>query len=429
MQSWFQMTLLKNKLRNFTFMLLLAAPLPVFSGGIILYEISSSDTRLASAGYSSRAEDPSTVFTNPAGMTRLSRSVEFGGQAIFQHIHFDPDAATTTEGDDGMDSKWLPSGSFFYVEPYSEKLTFGLGFLGYFGADLSLNHDWVGRYYIQKSACQALTFLPAVAYKWNDCLSFGAGLNIMYGFLKQRSAINNVIDGLPDGYFSLNDSKFGCGAVFGVLYEHSSKTRFGLQYLTKVKLKFSDSPDFQNIGPNLESILADIGIIGSSIDLNVRVPQGFMLSGYHEWSDRLALMLDFGWQKWSEFQKVTLTLSNLNQTMFRFQPKYQDTWHTAIGAIWSYSDCLSFSTGFAYDSSAVSNNERSLDFPIGEQFRLGAGGRYRKSANLIFDFSAELQWQGDLVCDVNRGPLAGRVSGVYKNVYGAFINVNAIWFF
>ncbi|CDR34291.1 OmpP1/FadL family transporter [Criblamydia sequanensis] len=418
-----------NKLRNLIFPLFFITPIQAFSGGAILYEISSADTRLASAGYSSRAQDPSTVFTNPAGMSRLCRGVEFGAQTIFQHVHFNPDDATTTSGDDGMASKWLPSGSFFYVEPYGEKLTFGFGSLGYFGADLSYNHDWVGRYYIQQSLCQGLSLVPAVSYKVNDCLSFGAGLNIMYAFLKQRSAVNNALDGMDDGYFSLNDTKFGCGAVFGVLYELSCRTRFGLQYLTKVKLKFEDKPEFNNIGPNLETLLEDVGIIGSTVNLNVRVPQGFILSGYHEWSDDLALMLDFGFQKWSEFQKVILSLSDLDGTTFRFLPKYEDTWHAAFGAIWYYNDCLSFSTGVAYDSSAVTNKERTLDFPIGEQIRFGAGGRYAKSTSLIFDFSAELQWQGDLLCDVNRGPLAGRVSGVFENVYGAFLNVNVIYFF
>ena len=43
------------------------------AGGLYLYEIGSPDVGLAAAGYAARAADASTVFTNPAGMTRLKR--------------------------------------------------------------------------------------------------------------------------------------------------------------------------------------------------------------------------------------------------------------------------------------------------------------------------------------------------------------------
>jgi long-subunit fatty acid transport protein len=46
-------------------------PLPAMAGGLIAYEVGTADVGLASAGYNARAQDASTVFTNPAGMTRL----------------------------------------------------------------------------------------------------------------------------------------------------------------------------------------------------------------------------------------------------------------------------------------------------------------------------------------------------------------------
>src|SRR2546428_548530 len=98
------------------FLIFFFMPFFLHGAGIILYEISSADTRLASAGWSSRAEDPSTLFTNPAGMTRLhQRSVELGLQAINTHLVFHPNANTKTLGSKGQASSWLPSGSFFYI--------------------------------------------------------------------------------------------------------------------------------------------------------------------------------------------------------------------------------------------------------------------------------------------------------------------------
>ena len=40
---------------------------PAWAGGIMLYQFGSPDVGLAAAGYAARAQDASTVFTNPAG--------------------------------------------------------------------------------------------------------------------------------------------------------------------------------------------------------------------------------------------------------------------------------------------------------------------------------------------------------------------------
>lgn len=402
----------------------------IYAGGITLYEISSADTRLASAGWSARAEDPSTLFTNPAGMTRLcDKQLELGLQALFAHIHFDPNSQTNVKGSDGEADIWLPSGSFFYVHPCTENLTVGFGSLGYFGADLVYNHDWVGRYYVQKALMEALSFVSAAAYRINDQWSIGAGVNLMYGFFKQRSAVHNILDRLPDGFFNLHDYRFGCGGVFGILYEPNCHTRFGIQYLTPVRINFHDTPKFSNIGPLLERALEDVGIIGSTVKIHINVPQSVMLSAYQDLNSCWSIMGNLGWQQWSDFQKDTFTFGDLTSKTITSKVKYQDTWHVALGAEWHYSCDLTFSGGIAYDSSAVSNSQRPLDFPIGEQWRFGTGARWRITENLLFDFSSELQWQGNLSADVNQSRIAGHVSGTFKNTYVLFFNSNLTYVF
>src|SRR5215471_3935169 len=52
------------------------------AGGLTLYEVGTADVGLASAGYNARAQDASTVLTNPAGMTRLDGNQVLGGGQI-----------------------------------------------------------------------------------------------------------------------------------------------------------------------------------------------------------------------------------------------------------------------------------------------------------------------------------------------------------
>ena len=65
------------------------------AGGLELYEIASPDVGLASAGYAARAQDPSTLFKNPAGMSLLPGSqVQAGLQLTYGSVEFSRDANT-----------------------------------------------------------------------------------------------------------------------------------------------------------------------------------------------------------------------------------------------------------------------------------------------------------------------------------------------
>ena len=229
-----------------------------YGGGIALYEVGPSQTGLASAGWASRADDASTLFTNPAGMTRLRKSELLTGiQPLYTNLDFSPDSRTTTRGPSGDTQNWLPTGNLYYVHSISSDLKAGIGVLGYFGLSQDYGDSWVGRYYVKNNALQGLTVQPSVAYKVTDKLSLGAGLNAMYASLEQETAINNVGEGRPDGELKINDSTWGFGANLGLLYELDKKTRFGINYLSEVKLEFSDTPRFTGVGPVLLALLRE----------------------------------------------------------------------------------------------------------------------------------------------------------------------------
>ena len=110
-------------------------PERVLAAGFFLYEIGTPDVGLASAGYASRAQDASTVFTNPAGMTRLDSSqFLIGLQPIYGYEAFSPNGHTTKAGTDGGNALVpLPGGSFFYVYKLTPNLRLGIGDVTYFG--------------------------------------------------------------------------------------------------------------------------------------------------------------------------------------------------------------------------------------------------------------------------------------------------------
>lgn len=417
-------------------------PEQTWAGGLYLYEVSPADVGLASAGTAARAQDASTLFSNPAGMTRIKQpELVFGLTPIYSHTYFKSDSNTSvanqfkpdgSRADSGDGSGWIPTGSTFFVYPVNKDLAVGLGVFGFFGLSLKYNDDWEGRYYVKETTLQGLTIMPSIAYKVNDWLSVGAGLNVMYGMLKDKIAVNNNPLGfgsVEDGEMKLKDETWGFGGIFGVLVEPIKNTRFGLTYMTPTELDFNVKPKYSGLRPAIETILRNNGLLNLEMNIPVKATQTVMLSGYHEINDRWASMGNIGWQDWSEFGKVDVTVSDPASTTLAVDMKYKDTWHAAAGVQYKASEPLLLSLGLAYDSSIMDDSNRSPSLPAGETWRFGTGAKYRVSKNIDLAFAYEFLWIGDLQMDVNRGPIAGRVSGEYSDSSMHVISMGLNWRF
>ena len=229
-------------------------PQRVFAGGFFLYELGTPDVSLASAGYAARAQDAATVFTNPAGMTRIEGSeLLVGAQPIYGHQVFSPNGRSTKTGTDGGNALVpLPAESLFYVYSLTPDLKLGIGNCTYFGGILEYNLNWVGRYHLQGVTLLGNSTLLTGAYRINRWLSVGAGFNVMVGYLKEKVGVNNLLPRVPDGQLKLNGWwTAGLDGVIGILVEPTANTRLGVQYLTPVSLDFSGTPSFRGLGPGL----------------------------------------------------------------------------------------------------------------------------------------------------------------------------------
>jgi len=391
---------------------------PVMAGGFYLYEVGSPDVGLAAAGYAARAQDASTVFTNPAGMTRLDRpEIQVGAQPMYMNLKFSPDSSTTNTGPDGDASAWIPAGSMFYVQPVSKDLALGFGMFGNFGLSMKYEDDWVGRYYAREVTLQGLTFMPSVAYRLSPQISIGAGLGIMYATFKDTVALNNrafdLLPDVPDGQLKLEDHDWGFNGKFGILYEPNKTTRFGATYTTQTVLKFSAGTEWSGLGPGLDNALRNSGRRNGGLNLGFRAPQAVMVSAFHDVTDRLALLANVGWEQWSKFGFINVGAFNSSANLTT-DLNFKDTWHGALGAQYRVSDPWRLSAGVAYDSAMLDDNQRNPAMPVGDTWRFALGGQYFWTPKVTVSGAYELAWSGDLPMTVSR-PAAGTVSGEYKD--------------
>lgn len=402
-----------------------------FAAGMILYEINSPLTGTASAGWAALANDASTAFTNPAGMTRLDRSqLLVGAQPLIITSKFNPSPSTTFGGTDGGNAGGvIPSLGGYYVHSVSDRFKLGFSLLSYFGLGIDYGDNWVGRYWVEKSDFLTLAMSPSAAYKVNDWLSIGVMLKVLYSKLNTQSAIRNFF-AEADGQLKYEDDDFGFGGGFGLLIEPRKGTRFGVTYYLPVEVSFNEVPELKGVGPILGGLLSRLGMNGRSVGMDFTIPQWIMVSGYQQITEKLAIMGNFGWQDWSQFGNVDISLSVNPETTRSFNNNlgFKDTWHAAIGAQYRVSEPWLLSAGFAYDSSPSDASNRSPDLPFDRNFRYAAGVQYGWSKNLTLGLAYEFIDLGS--ASINKeGFLRGNLVGDYGTNHVNVVNVNLIYRF
>jgi long-chain fatty acid transport protein len=402
------------------------------AGGILMYEVGTADVGLASAGYSARAQDASTVLTNPAGMTRLDgNQLLVAGQVLWSNAKFSMDSATSPAlgtGGSGYivgENGWFLGGGPFFTYSVSPDLKLGFALTGNFGMPLNYNDEWAGRYYVQEATMLGISFLPSIAYKVTDKLSVGATLNAMYGIYRNQVAINNVLPGYQDGTLRMQDETWGWGATLGVLYQLDARTRLGFTWTSQMNLDFNAPAEFNNLAPGVHALLKSRGLLDSSIAVGIKVPQQLMGSVYAEVNDRWAVLGSVGWQQWSRFGQVELGLDDaLNPTSVTKNLEFKDTWHVALGAQYRYSEPWLVNFGMAYDSKFQTGNVSPL-LPVNDAWRFGAGAEQRLSKNNFWGFAGEYIYGGTL--DTNLQSQLPVAAGGRGNLVGSYNNGGVLY--
>jgi len=400
------------------------------AGGIIVYEVGTEDVGLAAAGYAARAQDATTVLTNPAGMVRLDGTqVQLGTQLLYSDMKFSNSGASSprlgnvSSGKVIGDNGWFPGGGLFLSYSVSPDLKLGLAATGTFGSSLNYNDNWAGRYYVQQATLIGASLLPSIAFRVTDKLSLGASVNAMYGYLKNETGINSITG--ADGKLSMSDGTWGWGGNLGLMYEATPGTRFGLTYSSQVKLDFEPQARFSGTGPVLTGLLNARGLNRTTVDLGITVPQQVMGSVFHTVNDRLALLGNVGWQQWSKFGYVEVGLANTNNpTSLTTDLNFKDTWHAAVGAQYRISEPWRLNFGIAYDSAFQSGNVTPI-LPTNQGWRFGIGGQNQVDKTFGWGLAAEYIYGG--TGDVNKQALLPVVLGGRGNLVGSYDNIGILY--
>jgi len=384
------------------------------ASGFALIEQSVNGMGSAYAIGSAGISDASTIFFNPAGMSRLSGTNLNGGlQIVSSRVEFDgraqynPDnlalgagglgiAGNQISGKSNPDTNLLagiPSG--YISHQYSDKVWFGLGINAPFGLETDYDSNWVGRYNAIKSQLLTYNINPTIALKFTDHATIGFGLSALYADGELTQAVDGALASLLktgtscgsptgtqacDGKAKLKGNDWGFGYNFGLLLEPTENTRFGFHYRSAIDLNLDGHSEVTGLPAPITAANGK-----QSAKLELTLPDSLSVSAYHAFNSRWAVMADVTWTQWSHLDSLDIQLANGSQSVAVWD--YEDSTRYAIGAEYRYDPTWTFRSGVALDDTPVPNDSlRSPRVPDNDRIWLSFGTTYHYSPDLTFDF-------------------------------------------
>ncbi|KAA5839566.1 transporter [Pseudomonas chlororaphis] len=355
----------------------------LFASGFALNEQSISGMGTGFAGRSSAADDASTVFGNPAGMSRLKRQQVTGGLAAIDASTDINDASGSQRGTNKGDMvPFTAVPMAYYVKPIDDQWAFGLGVYAPFGLITDYESGFQGRNFGSKSEVKVVTFQPTVSYAFNDKVSIGFGptINRISGTLE--SALTTPLSP-NDGNVQIKGDDIGYGYNIGVLVQATDTTRVGLTYHSKVKYKLEGHTE---VSPGASTPGALLRGARYDASLDITTPESADLSVTQDLNDAWKLYAGATWTRWSRLKDITVQNEGVTASAggllapgalssIKEEQNWHDTWAYAIGTSYQLNKQWVLRTGLSFDQSPANNTNRSPRIPTGDRtiFSLGAG--------------------------------------------------------
>ncbi|MCW3478993.1 OmpP1/FadL family transporter [Neisseriaceae bacterium JH1-16] len=392
------------------------------------------------------ADDPTTIFNNPAGMSRLDGTQISGGlTVVVPHSSFSDNRSTNILGQStggGNGGTYAPRAvaapSLYMTTKVNDKVNVGLGVFVPYAAKLDYGFDWAGRYSLKSIDVKTINFNPSISFKFDERNSVGFGISAQYmdasldqaadatSGLAIAAASNGGIT-LPngmklttpgqisafmksqgiggDGLGHVEGNDWGFGWNIGYMFQLDDNTRFGLAYRSSIKQKLTGSSTwtFDNVAGSVPAsalIPGAPGMIPASVaaksrhpnapdSIDVTTPESASANFFHQIDPRWAVMGDVTWVRNSRLNEIRIkqdTVGGVSQGDLVIPTNWKDSYRVSVGANYRYSDSWLFRTGVAWEQSPIRSDEtRHPALPDSDRIWLSLGANYKINKNNSID--------------------------------------------
>jgi len=378
------------------------------------------------------ANDASTIFYNPAGLSRLDGlQITAGATVVVPHSTFTDSGSTRFTGTPTggtAANDYVPSSvtapSFYLSKKLNDKWTVGVGMFVPYGTKINYGSEWTGRYALSDVKLESITLNPSASFKLDEHHAFGFGIDAEFMKASLGQAVDvpgsiaalrgtpqaaalaqqiGLLGGDPrllatakDAHGSNDGKDWGWGFNLGYMFTLDKDTRFGLSYRSSIshKLRGSTVWDFSNVttSPIVNGVLAKTSNKANSAALvELRTPETLSANVFHQFDAKWAGMADVTFVRHNRMGDLDIQFPGTSEGAEVIRQQWKNTVRVSLGGNYAYNENVTLRAGIAYDESPVKNAELThpalpdsdrMQYSIGANWKLDA----RSSIDLAYSF-------------------------------------------
>ena len=355
-------------------------------------------------------DDASAISYNPANLAfQTNASVVVSLTMARTENTYTPLGSPASFDSDG---NWNYLPNIYYSQPIGDSgWAVGLGITAPYGQGISWDQaDFapaVGPFSGQQgmipyeASVMYLNFNPTVAYKINDSLSIGVGLDIAYSELELNALMDPSVIGLPFPS-SVHDTKatgegFGFGANAGLTWLPIEGQQLALTYRSHMKITYEGDFEAPTVGPGLKG----------DFETEIKYPDMISLGYGVQLSEKVQAEVMVEWVHWSVNESQPLDIEGVSAPAL--ENNWDDTFTFGLGGSWQALDSLVVRAGYAFIPSPIPDETITHILPDANRHAISFGLGYRFASHHQLDLSYTFSIYED-----RSAPISGAGPGTYE---------------
>ncbi len=383
------------------------------------------------SAFTARADDPSALAYNTAGISQLEGiqvSGGFAGINLITKYYAAPGGVNTRSA-----SKLVLSPNFYTtVQVPKLPLHIGFGINAPYGLKNHYSSTSPFRYVGYKNELMVLAYNISGSIQLTPKISVGAGAMYYDSSLTQWAKVNStrvtqgVVPGfpaLPDANLKLDADGNGWGWNIGALWKLNKKNQIGFYYRSAARLAYKGYLTTENIqGPVMLAIFGGQNF-KTGINTDIVLPPNATIGYQYKITPNWDIEFDFGWTGWQTFDHQEFAIGNPNPVLSALTPiprGYHNTFSFMMGSDWEINKYVTLRGGYFFFQAPGRDGNAGPVIPDAARngFSVGLGLNYK---NLTIDMTYLAEPFADRTTDQTS---IGNASGVIaEGKYQSFINV------
>lgn len=316
-------------------------------------------------------DDYSALAYNPAAMTLGKSGMQVGASYVHEHANVKGELVGKGHIDSTMEAQ-VTIPNFFAQYKLNDTFTLGAGMYIPFGLASKYRPNWGATDHGIDAEVKVVDYSLGLGMKLTDKLSLGYAAIARH----EKTEITSTSANIYLNRMKAEDWAFG--QHFGLMYQLTEATRFGIAYRTRTQHQGKDK---SSIDAYCKKGLSSFCNFETKLSMNT--PEHVLINAYHQLNDQLALSFEAKWTRWNRFDALTFTgnqIDPLSHKSFRTETaqNWKNTWKFAVGADYKYDENWTFRAGLGFDKSPVPNSyERIASLPDADRYNTAIGLTYK----------------------------------------------------